>query len=95
VVAPKQAGAKRTVRGGSEQTASPFFRGAKRRCRAVARRSRPAALPSSAPFPHRFSRPQAHFRNFDVRAVKRSVQEIPKIEDPEKDGALPRLFLPK
>jgi hypothetical protein len=40
-------------------------------------------------------RSAAHFRNFDVRAVKRSVREIPKIEDNEKDGALPRLFLPK
>jgi hypothetical protein len=40
-------------------------------------------------------RTAAHFRNFDVRAVKRSVQEIPKIQDNEKAGALPRLFLPK
>jgi hypothetical protein len=26
---------------------------------------------------------------------KRSVREIPKIKNTEKDGALPRLFLPK
>jgi hypothetical protein len=40
-------------------------------------------------------RTAAHVRNFDVRAVKRSVREIPNIKNKEKDGALPRLFLPK
>jgi hypothetical protein len=40
-------------------------------------------------------RTAAHFLNFDVREATRSVREIPKIEDREKAGALPRLFLPK
>jgi hypothetical protein len=41
------------------------------------------------------SRQHPHFRNFDVRAAKWSVRGIPKIEDHERGGALPRLFLPK